>query len=1516
MFLTSVGIAQTSDAGLLRSGPGNAVKRCAPTGHETIRDRVSNPPFSVLKPPAGRPSVPLRAGDGTMLYGEVVYSDLMNTDDPDAIKWGVYSFPASPNTTFTEKVIHNTICANGGGAYRKGKLYFTSYYEGYEPGSLLYLYFCTLDVNTWTLDKKAINSNYFSTIGLDMTYDPVGDIIYMQAYQDDAGTATSYKYTLSTMDIETGRSTPIALLDRMSMIACDVAGQLYGVRYNDGMLCKIDKTTAAVTEVGLTGVNPQYNGSGTFDFKTGKLYWSTMERVTGQSGLYEVDTATGRAAQITVYPANEQVSCLYIPQDGDDSRLGDIPSLTADFSNQSSTTGTVSVQAPAADVDGNVVTGDITIFIYVDGKLTFSKPCAPGATVTETLTLSKGSHKVEAVATHPAVGKSRRKSVDVWVGPDGPAAVTNLKAEKTGEYTCTLTWDAPAVGEHGGTINPNLTYYEIRRFPGNELIAEDATGTSYTDNISNTRFRYYTYSVKSISKGVSGGTATSERIAFGVPDEIPYTETFDDFNAFKSYLVSNANEDEGFWGYNLGLKCAMYKYDTFNRADDWLITPALNLGASNTYKLRFKARSESRLYPEELEVYIGNGPDVADFTTVLLERTTLAHEDYREYEAVISVNDPGTYFIGFHAVTVKGQYFLYLDDVEVTDGPSANAPGVVTDVSVSQAEGGTNRAVLTFTTPAVDFSGNALTALTAVNVYRNASLIKTFGNPATGKQIVYTDETPDEGNNTYRITAVNEAGESNPVEVTQYIGADVPLPPSDVRQTTSGSSDAAPVAHITWTAPTHGINGGTLNPQLLTYDITDNKGRKVASGISGTSYTDTGIDVSGGQKAIFYYVEAVTDKGKSDAAASGFITYGQPYQDSFRESFSGSKFSSADWIVTVVNPSPFSNAFYGRYWGLSHGGFDRGPVPSAQDHDGGYLVAFTDFTDVSSRMVSPVINVKGLSNPVLTFWFYHYYNPDTENGYSQYDETMTVEVYKNGTFTEVIDKPIHLINGNGWYRYDVKLKESAGNDNFQIAFKTHNSLSYDMHIDNISISDVKDNDLALTKLSVPEKIAVGSQRTLTATVHNAGAKDAAGYKVEFLRDGEVFETVPVADPLPFAGDKEVSVAVSPTITEAGKTYLYSARVVYAPDEDLANNVSSSVRSEVPSNNLPTVTTLRATDGGSGVELLWDDPAEPEGNTPVSEGFETYEKFTISKMGDWTLVDNDKANTYTIQNSQSGTGDYDYPNAGEPMAWQVFNPSAIDLNSRLWTPYLGNQMAVCFAAAGSVNDDWLISPDVVGGSKVTFMAKSVTAIYGLEKFWFCYSATDKSVSSFVRMGDVNVVPAGEWTRYEFVLPADAKYFAINCVSEDTYAMLLDEITYQTSEPVILTLEGFNVYRDGVRINRSVVEEGRFLDGDVTAGSPHYYNVTAVYDRGESAFSNTVNTGGSGIADAQASLPSVYATKGMINVDNAAGRSIRIFDLSGRLLHGAVAGSDHYSVAVGGGVYIVSADSRVVKVTVRH
>ena len=84
-------------------------------------------------------------GDGTIIYGEVTHSNSMDVTTADGLAWGLYSFNASDPMTVTPISIHNTLCANGGGTYRKGKLYFTSYYED-MGGNLGYLYFIEMNL--------------------------------------------------------------------------------------------------------------------------------------------------------------------------------------------------------------------------------------------------------------------------------------------------------------------------------------------------------------------------------------------------------------------------------------------------------------------------------------------------------------------------------------------------------------------------------------------------------------------------------------------------------------------------------------------------------------------------------------------------------------------------------------------------------------------------------------------------------------------------------------------------------------------------------------------------------------------------------------------------------------------------------------------------------------------------------------------------------------------------------------------------------------------------------------------------------------------------------------------------------------------------------------------------------------------------------------------------------------------------------------------------------------------------
>lgn len=1493
MTLAFTGVLYAQDAVKALVTPGKAL------GKETVKF-TRTPGSSQVTTPRSR-QVPMRAGDGTILYGEVVYSDNMDED----LQWGLYSFPAQSDLTLTQILDQKSISANGGGAYANGKVYFTSYYDG--GFGLSYLYFCTLDLSTMQIDSKALPADTYTSICLDMTYDPVGGLLYGQAYTDESATSDVEEYTLSTMDVTTGRTTPIAKLDRMSTIVCDIAGNMYGVRYSDGMFCSIDKATAKVTTIGSTGIVPKYMGSSTFDYEKGKLYWVTENRSTEQSGLYEINVLTGKASLISLFPANEQITALYIPQSTDICNLPN-PTVEVNFAG-SSTSGSITLTAPAKDKSGATISGNVTLSTYIDGSLAFNEQVAPGASATHEMTLTQGNHTVECVASHATIGKSERVTVNFYAGTDGPGTVGNFTLTRNGNVA-NLSWTEPTAGEHGGPINPALVYYELYRQPGNVLVNDGVTGTSYSETIRDTQFRYYSYTLVGYYKGIKGASTTSNSIAFGEASDVPFASGFDTQADFDAFTIVNSNNDDGVWFYDNTQKLAMYKYNTFNKADDWLITPALKLEASKTYKVRFKAASTSRLYPETLEVKLGTTTDAADFTTTLFPATDIVNEDLQEYETTMQVQADGIYFVGFHAVSKKGLYYLALDDIAVDFGTSKAAPGVVTDAKATQGVNGAKEITISFNAPKLAFDGTALSELTSVSVYRGVTLVKEFANPALGAALSVVDNTPAEGKNVYSIVAANSTGKGQAIEVEGWSGRDIPGAPTEVTLTAS----AADAALITWKAPALGQNGGTLDAAALTYNITDSNNQSVATGVKGTSYTVSGIDLSAGQVSLSYSVQAVNEKGAGEAAQSNKHIFGEAYKGAFAESFANGELQNKNWSMEVITPSPFANEFYARYWGLKHTSkWDRGPVPEAQDGDNGYLIAYTDYIDVESRYVSPKINMAGVKNPVLSFWFYHYFNPDTENGYSHYNETMTPEVLVDGA-TEYVElsKPIHLINGNGWYRYDILLSDYVGDKDFQIAFKAHNYLSYDMHIDNITIHGVQNKDLCITDIAAPEKIAVGSTRQVVATVHNNGAVAASGYQVQLLCDGKVISTLDATEELAFGADKAFAFDVTPTISDAGNTYKYKAQVVYSGDEDASNNVSDEVSVSVPGNGVPLVTDLKAQYSDGKVFLSWSEPADSESHF-ATEGFETYEAFTITDFGKWSLYDGDKGATYEISNSASETLTYDYPNAGGLMAFQVFNPSKINLTSQLWQPYLGEQMAVCFDAAGSQNNDWLVSPEVKGGTTVRLMARSVTSSYGLEKFYLKYSTTDADTTNFTALGNRIAVPA-QWTEYEFQLPADAKYFAINCVSTDSYALLIDDIRYESAEPISYQLQGFNVYRDGAKANSAIVEEGEYTDADVLAGYTYKYNVTALYDHGESDYSNTVSVACAGVESVDAVLPIVYASHGNICIKDAAGSLVTVYNTTGTALFSQEV-ADEAVVPVNAGIYVVKVGAAVVKIAVR-
>ncbi len=174
---------------------------------------------------------------------------------------------------------------------------------------------------------------------------------------------------------------------------------------------------------------------------------------------------------------------------------------------------------------------------------------------------------------------------------------------------------------------------------------------------------------------------------------------------------------------------------------------------------------------------------------------------------------------------------------------------------------------------------------------------------------------------------------------------------------------------------------------------------------------------------------------------------------------------------------------------------------------------------------------------------------------------------------------------------------------------------------------------------------------------------------------------------------------------------------------------------------------------------------------IVDDFESYEDFSLS-CSPWIMNDVDQSTTYGIE-------DIDFTNSGSPMSFIVFNRNQTNpatLNEA-WNAHSGEKYLACFAATTPPNNDWLISPRVLISdmTKFDFWAKSITDQYGLERFKVAVSTTGTDFT-VISEGDYVEAPI-EWTYYNYDLSqysGQEVYIAINCVSHDAFAFMVDDI----------------------------------------------------------------------------------------------------------------------------------------------
>lgn len=1469
-------------------------------GRKGLTDKrtVSKNGFSTQKTEAPRPSVRRNivnaaAGNYPEIYGGLLYSDAWDADEDEA--YGIYSIPTA-GQDFDETIIFDSGSAPFyGAAVKDGIYYFNDYTNFFGVVKLYYSY--GIDLETGEQVYFYNYSTFESPVqAMGMDLDPLTNEIYGIFINDDKDGLELAKVSYPSTSQGAPTKTTIASLGDASYTAFAINkdGTFYAILQDDvtgeGILGTINRTTGAFTKIGNTGEYPYNNTGMVCDKKSGRLFW-TLSLEDGTGYLVEINPATGATTRVNNFENNEQVAGLYIPVS---TVADDAPAACENINftfEATSLTGKINVTTPTKTVEGNEIQSTVTLHVLANGtEILTEAGLAAGVTKTLPITVSAAGLYDFIVYVSNEAGDGVKTSVkNVLVGADTPAATTATAEYKNGNME--ITWLPVTEGINGSQLS-DVTY-TVKDDQGN-VLASGLTGTSYSfafpmpDAITS-----YYYEVYVVAGGMTSAAARTNSVVVGsiVPPYIPDFKT----DGLQGWTIIDGNNDGKTWQ-AMDTGTVRMTYNSNWDMDDWLITPPLKLDAGKSYVVSFMAASASNTIPEALEVKWGNDKTEAGMTNTLLDKTIILSslsDGGETFEKGLVPQADGVYYIGFHGVSDADKFYLYIGDIAVQAAVSGDAPAEATNVMAIPDANGALKATVSFNAPSKTMSGNILTNLTKVEVLRGSTVIKTFDNPTPGEALTYTDNEAPGGEVTYSVIGYNADGEGLKASATCFVGFDLPEAPQKVN--ISRTSVEGQVL-LTWDAVTKDVNGATLNANDVTYTVCKSiyGWDPIVEDLSECTYSYQAVE-EGEQDFVQLAVYAKTTAGLGYGSVSEMIPVGTPY-NGIDETFADTDLhyiwgNSGTATVNLADDSTIEDI-------TSVGG------------DNGLLYMQASYADFYGSLFSGLVNLNQIENPGLTFYTYN-----IKGDLADINE-ITVEVRVDGQseWTKVLDPTtVDALCGGveGWNKVSVSLGAYTNKViQFRITSVVKN-YSFTM-FDDIKVGSILGHDLAANSISGPAKTKTGSEYTIDVKVINEGAQTAASYYVELYANEELVAT---QEDTNLEGGKSQIFQFKQTMPAiATEDITYFAKVVYAQDENDANNQTSDFVVAPVVSTLPVAADLEASVADNGVMLTWTEPnLEDVIVEPITDDFEEAEAFA-AEYGDWTFADVDKKMV-------GGFSSLDMPGiipgqtTGSFWIWD----NTVAMGNQTFDGHSGsNYLFALYLSDDTQSDDWAISPELYGGAQtISFYAKSYSEDYP-EKITVYASSTGKELDDFgaIEGTTVNAVPS-KWTRYDVELPEGTKYFAIRSYATGSFMLMVDDVTYTPASNDFSNLEisGFNVYRDGVKVNETPVEETSYVDTTAISGETHTYQVTVVYtDKGESAGSNlaTIKYQTDGIDYTLATNVEISVDGRTIVVSNAEGQNVAVYTASGLLLHN---GNGDARVNVDGGVYIVKVGDRSVKVLVK-
>lgn len=1382
-------------------------------------------------------AVSASAADAPTIYGWLRFE--RNQDD-----YGVCRFTADAPDDITLLHVFDADKQACAGAAANGTYYVYRYAP--NDGSAVPLDFGTVDLTTGAFTRIA-DYTRLNTLFADMTYDYATETMYAIGNPGGGNVTHLLKVDLTNGDITDAGS----LQEKFSTLACGIDGTMYAVR-SDGYLCMIDASSLTVTEIGDTYEVPEeYLQSMEFDHATETLYWAGSNTY-DEDFLDSVDLTTGETFRIGYLGTTAQVVGLYIPFVRIHAKA---PAAVTDLKAMADATGalsaTLSWSNPTTTYGSKEDPALTAIKIYRGGELVATLDGT--ATTWTDATVSEGGMNTYTVVAVNAYGEGDTADVTVWVGYDIPVAPGNATAEKAGDNSLKVTWTAPAAGTHGGNIDIATLKYNIVRQPDGTQLYSDYTGTELTDEL--TARGCYSYEITAVTAQGSSAKATTNAVKAGPAYTVPYECNFSDDSKFGTWDVIDANNDGYTWRRETTLDAAYYYYneDNVTAGDDWLISSPILLKAGKTYKLAFKLQSYDVDYPENMDVYLGRSNTV-EAMTVKLGDYTVASNTFVEYELMLpEIAEDGEYYLGFHDHSDAYMFILYLTDVKLTEFSQGTISGRVTetdgatavegvtvkidgtDISTTTGSDGsytlsnveTGQYTLVFTADGYGELRQAIEVKAGETTTANVALTKLAKVAVSGKVVsdtgkavagavvrldAYTSESAvTDLNGEYTISEISTAGTAKLTvshrEMETY-SAEVTLasPSTNLGSVTMTTRTIAPEnvavatdadAIVTWEKPA-GYESYRLDSGV--YD-----GR--IGNVNGTKYSVYGnvMRTPARLRSISWYTDKYLQEHKTvNVFVFDLDTDGNPTSTILFKK-EGVANTDNQWNKLTLDSAV--DAPRGYMLAISvegHAGLglaattDEYPfTASSTCYSDDYTQG--DFTYVESHNIErhAMIRAEGVdldkvdlpSALECTYKVWRLTSADVDNTSAW--TLLTADAQSALTLTDTQWSSLK----QGIYRYAVKAVYTGECESeAALSAEIYKNMTTDVTV--TLSTDTPTNEAEGATVTLTGEAPDGSEAVYTATANASGKATVSGmwkgsYKVTTAKHG--FVTV------------ETTADLS---TENAYTLAYTLNEYVVDPFALEVKKTDDEASRLFSWNK--------------AEFLFDD-------------FESHTAFAVNSPGSigWTYIDDSDTETLPIDG-------VDYDNAGAKMAFQVFNPYETDpvlgvLNADI-RPYSGKQFLASFAKADAsvYNNDFIVSPELNFSQDfvLKFYAKSCNEDYGQEKMNAGYSTSGNAASDFTWLnGDSPVeLPMGDWKEYRYSVPADAKYVAVNCVSDYLFVMMLDDLFVGVELPDGVDPEAirddvtYEVWLDGVKVAETT--DPNYTFSNLLWGT-HRAGVKAVY-----------------------------------------------------------------------------------------